>query len=121
MGEGEGPAPQAREGEGAAPLSRCFLKQTRRRQFPLTFPSLTQWVPSSPRGERRKGCVVAKCDSPASRGEGFRNGAFAARNGPRGTLTPPTPALMVRAVLVLLATGAGWSLVPRDGRTQPPR
>src|SRR5258708_6542322 len=50
-----GPAPQAWEGEGGAQLSRCFLKQTRRRKLPLTFPSLTRWVPSSPRGERRKG------------------------------------------------------------------
>src|SRR5260221_12836627 len=50
-----GPAPKAWEGEGGAQLSRCFLKQTRRRKLPLTFPSLTRWVPSSPRGERKKG------------------------------------------------------------------
>src|SRR5260221_1621424 len=50
-----GPAPQAWEGEGGAQISRCFLKQTRRRRLPLTFPSLTRWVPSSPRGERKKG------------------------------------------------------------------
>src|SRR5260221_9263169 len=50
-----GPAPQAWEGEGGAQISRCFLKQTRRRKLPVTFPSLTRWVPSSPRGERKKG------------------------------------------------------------------
>jgi hypothetical protein len=36
-----------------------------------------------------------------------------AQNRRRGTLTPPTPPLMVRAVLALPATGAGWSLVTR--------
>src|SRR5260221_13405244 len=66
-----GPAPQAWEGEGGAQLSRCFLKQTRRRKLPLTFPSLTRWVPSSPRRERRKGTSLPNAIALAPRGEGF--------------------------------------------------
>src|SRR5260221_7366229 len=73
-----GPAPQAWEGEGGAQLSRCFPKQTRRRQLPLTFPSLTPLRQAqegpflSPRGEEERH-VVAKCDSPAvgARGNSF--------------------------------------------------
>src|SRR5258708_19878096 len=63
-----GPAPQAWEGEGGAQLSRCFLKQTRRRKLPLTFPSLMRWVPSSPRGERRKGTPLPNAIALRNRG-----------------------------------------------------
>src|SRR5260221_10090978 len=65
-----GPAPQAWEGEGGAQLSRCFLKQTRRRKLPLTFPSLTRWVPSSPRGERKKGTSLPNGIALAQGGRG---------------------------------------------------
>src|SRR5712692_7630331 len=54
-GEREGPAPQAWEGEGEAQLPSRFRQQMRRWKLPLSFPSLTRWVPSSPRGARRKG------------------------------------------------------------------
>src|SRR6266851_512384 len=59
-GEREGPAPQAREGEGDAQLSSIRLKQTRLPLLPLAFPSPRRWVPlsdcrrASPRGERRR-------------------------------------------------------------------
>src|SRR5712692_5849286 len=69
-GEREGPAPQAREGEGDAPLSRCRLKQTWTPIHPLTFPSLTRWVPSSPLGERRKGASSPNAIALPLRGEG---------------------------------------------------
>src|SRR6266446_10763227 len=55
IGEREGPAPQAWEGEGGAQLSRCFLKQTRRRKLPLTFPSLPRRGAPSPRRMRGGG------------------------------------------------------------------
>src|SRR5258708_4758964 len=60
-----GPAPQAREGEGDAQLSRCFLKQTRRRKLPLPIAdALGPLLP--PRGEdARHG--VPTCVSPSPR------------------------------------------------------
>src|SRR5258708_9135653 len=69
-GEREGPALQAREGEGDAQLSRCFLKQTSLPLLPLTFPSLMRWVPSSPRGERRKRTPLPNAIALPARGEG---------------------------------------------------
>src|SRR5260221_5081174 len=68
IGEREGPAPQAWEGEGGAQLLRCFLKQTRRRKLPLTFPSLTRWVPSSPRGEWNISTSLSHAGSRSPRG-----------------------------------------------------
>ena len=70
IGEREGPAPKAWEGEGGAQISRCFLKQTRRRKLPLTFPSLTRWVPSSPRGERKKGTSLPNAIALPRKGGG---------------------------------------------------
>src|SRR5258708_25906591 len=81
-GEREGPAPQAGEGEGDAQLSRCFLKQTSLPMLPLTFPSLMRWVPSSPRGERRK-------RTPLPNAIALRRGGRVSQG--KGQLTFPSP------------------------------
>src|SRR5260221_8400210 len=94
-GEREGPAPQAREGEGDAQLSRCFLKQTSLPMLPLTFPSLMRWVPSSPRGERRKGTPLPNAIALPLRGR-VRVGGCAKRI----KIMSSTPSLSARSCAV---------------------
>jgi hypothetical protein len=71
-GEREGPAPQAREGEGDAQLSRCSLKERSLPMLPLTFLSLMRWVPSSPRGERRKNTKLPNAIARPRKGGGVK-------------------------------------------------
>ncbi len=48
------------------PLSSSCRMQRWLRMLPLSFPSLTRWVPSSPRGERRSGGTTGDRASPYS-------------------------------------------------------
>src|SRR5216683_6934132 len=82
----EGPAPQAREGEGEAQIPSRFREQMRRRKLPLIIPSLTRWVllsdcrRASPRGERRKGASSLNAIAlPLRGGAGWGSAWSAAR------------------------------------------